>query len=173
MILALAVCGAQMTANAADFALPSITVSSTGATVTGSTNVNTDKVVTTATTSAASAMSQIKAAAASVVSSSTSAASNVSSSVSSAESTTATPTFSLDAANAYVKDFTQVCSEAIAAYKAKDIMKASSLMPKVTDMYNKGAGIASSLTGGESKQFTDWKTSLMNAVKSAAGSLVK
>lgn len=81
------------------------------------------------------------------------------------------PKFADTSVNTYVKDFTQACNDVIAAYKAKDLGKAATLMPKATELYGKANSYIASLKGDEVQKFKDWQTKLWTMVTDAAGSL--
>jgi len=85
----------------------------------------------------------------------------------------AAPATSNATANNYMSGFTNLCSQALTAYKTNDVLKAAALYPQVQQMYNQGTSALSGLTGSEAKAATDWKSQLMGVVTSTVGSMVK
>lgn len=90
-----------------------------------------------------------------------------------AVSVSAAPKFADASINTYIKEFTQACNDAIAAYKAKDAAKITAIMPKATALYNKGASHLASLKGDDAQRFKDWQSKLWTMVTDAAGAMVK
>ena len=104
----------------------------------------------------------------------TAAASTVSSVASAvAAALPAAPATSSSTANDYMSKFSNLASQALAAYQSKDLLKAAQLYPQVQEMYNQGTAALSGLTGTEAKQATDWKSTVMSAVTTAASALAK
>lgn len=83
----------------------------------------------------------------------------------------AAPKFADASVNTYITDFTQACNDAIAAYKAKDVMKIATVVPKATELYNKGASYYNTLKGDDVQKFKDWQSKLWTMVTDAASSM--
>jgi len=78
------------------------------------------------------------------------------------------PTFSTAAANEHVKNLSQAANDYVAAIKARDVAKITTLTPKFNETMNKGKAAAKGLKSDEAKKLWDWSNSLMQQVKEAA-----
>jgi len=77
------------------------------------------------------------------------------------------PTFSAAAVNDFVKNFSQVANDYIAAVKSKDAVKMATLAPKFNDILAKGNAAATSLKADEIAKLQTWVNTLMQQMKDA------
>jgi len=86
------------------------------------------------------------------------------------ETLVAMPVFSSTEAGDYAAKFSELCGRMVAASRAKDYAKAAALRAEARAMYDHDTVVTGALAGGEAAQFTQWKSSLMSAADTAAGS---
>ena len=73
-----------------------------------------------------------------------------------AAATTGATSFSLAAANDFVKSYTTYANDLIAATKSKDPLKVASLAPRGRELTSQSENILKQLKGDEARQFRDW-----------------